>query len=1227
MTRIHDLLDLPKAVRKGDFVQSLAGGIQSPDRTVDDYAITPAIVHAYRQALSIVDSALTSGRSQAATLHGSFGSGKSHFMAILDLMLADHPAPWRRGEFHELRDAFPWVGDKKLLQLPLNMLSAVSLEDKIFDAYVRFQEEHHPDAPVPALYTDQDLFDNARQLRRTMGDESFFAELNRGSKVDSGWGDLATARAWDGERFEAAAGGTDDKEREKLFSDLVKTHFPAFRREKSRFIDVDRGLGTLSRHAARLGYDAVVLYLDELILWLASNAGSLPFVEREIQKLVKLKEAQDEQRDVPIVSFIAKQRDLAQLVGERARGDERAALEDALAHNSGRFEPVELADSNLPAIVEHRVVRPRDGDAREILADGFAKTWRGAGNARSTLVGSAGNEAAFRQVFPFSPALVEALVALSDCLQRERTAIRILMELLVDHLPELELGPVVPVGDAFDVIAGGEDPFDQVMRARFDRARHLYQESFLPLIQAEHGTESADRCQRLRPKHPARLGCSRCPEKACRTDNRLAKTLLMAALVPEAPTFKGLTVKRLVHLNHGTIASPIPGAEVQSAAQKLRGWQAQIGPLRVGEQADPEISLHLEGVDLQPIIDSARGDAVSLGALQQRLRRILFAELGLPPEVTIAQHTVIYLGTRRKGTVRFGNIRKMSQSQLRCPEGSEWYLVIDYPFDEAGFGPEDDLKAVEQIRDTGSETAGDPTLYWLPTFFSHRMERTLEDFVVLSEILEGDTRRYLGHLRPEDQIQARGDLKNLRAQKRDQIVRALKAAYGLTAPGDSPSLDPSRAVEDHVVALDPGLTIRALLAGTLAEGLTQLVHRVLEHRYPHHPSFGARVTPGKLAEVRRLVERLLEEPDHRLPINAAERKVLRHFGDALGITHTSEPAVVLNEDVFKQLEQQRQQAGLVVPTVADVRGYADPRGHLGLPAEVTDLLVWLYCLWSGRALSRAGRAVEPDRQGRLDEDLELFRPELPSETEWATALERAGELFGITFAGRHLSARNLSKLCARLADAAAEHRMAADIPRALERRLKQLDRAAGADRLTTAASAAGLIAALQGSDGAARVRRLAAFPAETSLVAVKHSLGVTSAVLAALRSEARWLNFETVRGLTAKPGFADRARQILDDLATALTEDEINKPLAQELAELTRRAGELIASQRRPADKTRVWSTRHTASVQVDGGSGYREKLLELAAALEREIEARKPTGELRLELSASVSRRQPDEG
>ncbi|MCA9627415.1 MAG: hypothetical protein KC766_07105, partial [Myxococcales bacterium] len=703
-TLVHDLLDLPEAVRKGDFVQGLTDGIAKPEATLRDYAITPNIVQSFQKALSIVKSALDDNRSQAAYLDGSFGSGKSHFMAVLDLMLADDPTPWRRPELHALRAPHPWIGKKKLVQLPIHMLDAQDMESKILGTYVRWVADTHPDAAVPAVYVDEGLFEDAKRLRTRMGDEAFFAELNGGAKqAASGWGKRATTTTWDAESFDAAAAsaylGDEDRDaqspRARLFSDLVRTFFTSWTTQRSRFVDLDTGLGVVSRHAKGLGYDAVVLYLDELILWLAGRSGDLPFVGQEVQKLVKLKEAQDASRAVPIVSFIARQRDLSDFLGAEAQGAIRAQLSRNLSHHEGRFDNVSLADSNLPAIVKHRVVRPKDDEAAEKLKDDFARTWRAAGQAASVLIGSEGDEAAFKQVYPFSPALVEALVALSDCLQRERTAIRILMELLVHHLPDLELGRVVPVGDAFDALAESEDPIDDpVMKARFDRARDLYRNSFLPLIRRAQGTDNPTDCQRMREDHDRRLGCSRCPKRACRNDNRLAKTLLMAALVPEAKPFKGLTVKRLVHLNHGTIASPIPGAEMQVAAQRLREWSSQIGALRLGDQADPEVSIHLAGIDLQPIM-AAAADADKPGTRKHTMRRLLFDALGLPSDVSIIDTEQSFYGTKRGGRVRYGNVREMDDGTLTAPEGLEWQLILDYPFDERGHGPADDLARVE----------------------------------------------------------------------------------------------------------------------------------------------------------------------------------------------------------------------------------------------------------------------------------------------------------------------------------------------------------------------------------------------------------------------------------------------------------------------------------------------------------------------------------------------------
>jgi hypothetical protein len=1235
-TLIHDLLDLPPSVRKGDFVQALTDGIARPEQTLADYAITPKIVQSFRDALSIVRSALADNRSHAAYLDGSFGSGKSHFMAVLDLLIADHPVAWRRPELHPLRADHPWIGEKTLVQLPIHMLDAQDMESKILGTYVRWVAEHHPDAAVPAVYVDEGLFGDARRLRTQMGDATFFAQLNGGVKqAVSGWGRLAQASRWDASSFDAAASsayvGDEDRDatspRARLFSDLVRAFFASWTSQRSRFIDLDAGLGVVSRHARGLGYHGVVLYLDELILWLAGNSSDLPFVGREIQKLVKLKEAQDADRVIPIVSFIARQRDLSDFLGDQAQGAIRAQLTRNLSHHEGRFESVALADSNLPAIVAHRVVRPRDESARQRINDDFARIWKAAGQAAGVLIGSEGDEAAFRQVYPFSPVLVEALVALSGCLQRERTAIRILMELLVHHLPDLELGRVVPVGDAFDALAESEDPVDDpVMKARFDRARDLYRLEFLPLIRRSHNHDSPVACQRLREDHDRRLGCSGCLQKACRTDNRLAKTLLMAALVPEARPFKGLTVKRLIHLNHGTISSMIPGGEMQVAAQRLREWASQIGALRLGDQADPEVSIHLSGVELRPIL-AAAADADIPGARKNAMRRLLFQALELSADGTVVSTDAPFHGTKRPGRVRYGNVREMDDSALTCSPDHEWHIVFDYPFDDRGHGPDEDLARVERYRDTHSGS-GRPnhTVVWLPTFFSRDLENELGDLVVLEHILEGDQARYLGHLRVEDQHTTRADLASMRAQKEALVKRTLAQAYGLTTATESVLLDPSRTVDEHILPLLDDLEIRHVLAGTLLDGFRQIRDAILSKRYPHHPRFDGPVTPSRMERVLGLLERLLDTPDRRMNVDKTEKNDLRAYADQLGLTDTGDVVTLLRERPLQDIEQTRQQRGIDIPTVGAVRAWLDPEGSRGLPPEVQDLLILTWVTWSGRALQRAGKSLQTPRPGQLPDDVELMRPEPPTAAEWSEALHRAGHLFGVTLAGKSLGARNLAAFVDRVKAEATKASAVGSLATVLAERVGEWADPEDAPRLATARAAATLREQLVATQGAALVRAMATFPALTSITAMGRSFSTAETARRLLSEPATWVVFGQVKHLVGESERGHRATFLLEDLKELLSADEINKMLDEGLTDLTKRASALLQVRPPPPPPPPPmppgWEVVLTELVEVLDRAKLAEELRALAVKVEG---AAAQPGELKVELRATVSVREPD--
>ena len=266
------------------------------------------------------------------------------------------------------------------------------------------------------------------------------------------------------------------------------------------FVPLDAGLDAISRHAKGLGYDAVVLFLDELVLWLASRMSDLAFVSREGNKVVKLVEADAAERPAPIVSFIARQRDLRELVGEHVLGPDAVARAiDILRHSEGRFDTITLEDRNLPAIAEKRLLRPRSEQA----APGARRRVRRRCAASSTsaqerdvLLTDTGDLDAFRRLYPFSPALVDALVALSGAMQRERTALKVMLQLLVDGRDTPRARPARAARRSVGRDQRRRRAAHRGDASQFAQARRLWTQRFQPMLLRDH---DLDRGRRRRP--------------------------------------------------------------------------------------------------------------------------------------------------------------------------------------------------------------------------------------------------------------------------------------------------------------------------------------------------------------------------------------------------------------------------------------------------------------------------------------------------------------------------------------------------------------------------------------------------------------------------------------------------------------------------------------------------------------------------------------------------------
>ena len=295
-------------------------------------------------------------------------------MAVLHLLLQQHAvARATEGLEGVVTRHDDWLADKRFLLVPYHMIGKPSLEAAVLGGYAARVAELHPDAPAPGVYRSEGLFGDARRQRARMGDETFFVRINETRlktwRVEPPAGGICprtgTHRA--SRRRSAAPAGAE--ERSRLVAALIDSFFQGYRDvargSDEAFIPLDEGLAVVSRHARDLGYDGLVLFLDELILWLATHAADLRFLNEEGPKVSKLVEAETAGRPIPIVSFVARQRDLRELVGEQVTGALQLGFADVLQWWEARFERITLEDRNLPEIAARRILRPRNEAARQ----------------------------------------------------------------------------------------------------------------------------------------------------------------------------------------------------------------------------------------------------------------------------------------------------------------------------------------------------------------------------------------------------------------------------------------------------------------------------------------------------------------------------------------------------------------------------------------------------------------------------------------------------------------------------------------------------------------------------------------------------------------------------------------------------------------------------------------------------------------------------------------------
>jgi hypothetical protein len=1140
---LRDVLDIPESVHHGDFKIDLSKGFTATQLMVDQYVVTDQLRDAFTRALNLVRAAARDGNSHAAYLHGSFGSGKSHFLTVLHAVLNNDPAARaKKGLQPVIAEHDEWLDGRKFLMVPYHLVGAADLDSALLGGYVKTVREQHPDAPTPPVYRADAMLVDAQGLRESLGDDKF-AEL-LGSSADDAAQDLDDLEpldehsgSWTPAELDAAFAATaGDPRRDALVSALLSGPMASYgqgaRGDKDAFLPLENGLAVISRHAKALGYDGIVLFLDELILWLQAHMSQRDFVNNQVSKLVKLIESGDNDRPVPIVSFISRQRDLTQLIGADVMGADVKNLEQQVQYLAERFDTVSLEDRNLPAIITERVLKPVSEQARAQLDAAFASIESTKSGVKDALLDANGathsDWSDFRAVYPLSPALLNVLVALSGALQRERTGLKLLQDMLYRCRADMKLGELIPLGDLWDVISEGSTAaFTDRLRSEAEAAQRFHTKARAHLEEKYGSTEDA----------------------RFRADDRLVKTLLLASLAPDVPALARLTGARLAALNHGSIRSKTvePGAV---AITRLRELQAAFGELRAEGDQDPVFALHLSDLDIEPFLDAVN-DVDTPGARRIWIKDQLWKALGVRDDgAFVCEREVVWRGSKRVAEFVFENVRDrqtLPTAQFAPSLEGRIRFVVDYPFDDPDRHPSDDLQRVDELQREGMREA---TIVWLPSFLSDQRQSQLGRLLRINYLLTRDRiDDYASTLSSDDRIRVKHQLQAQRDSLTSQLVSVLGQLYGIARAEDA-NIRAHVSDDGHVFSLFPGHDPRLHGGASFEYNTLALADHLFAAMHPKHPDFDPKGERKALttAELRNALNWITKaaEQGGRVELDRGQLAPMKKIVHPLGLGEVHDGPLTLDNQWRLRIDQHASRTGATGDyAVEDIRKWIDVLGVTGLDKQVANLIIASYALLADRAWVYQGVPKDSPDLSATGAGWALRAQELPSEDEFERARNRAGVLFGVTVPSVRF-ARNVAKLATSVGEKVREWEPAVfGVHKSLSQHADNLGIDRTAPPVIATRNASELLATLSAIDDPTRLARtLADLPDLDSDTARSRTITSAPELLRTLDST-EWDLLNTIRQfLDRSDGIRDRSERLLAEIGDAANADEFTSKLA-----------------------------------------------------------------------------------
>jgi len=914
--RIRDILDLPE--RKPEVVIKV-GELDDAERlrkNLADYVITPDIGRYLKRDVYSIADTLSTGlpRGYARWVEGAFGSGKSHYLTFLGALLRGVDAAWNKSSpaIEEMRDKQRIFKENRLLVVALNAQDAPNLRVGLY--------EKTNEALVAAGLEPVELFSYERVIN------SF---VKKAEKVP-GWWDYLFEQS-------SIVASREDFERLResdprlLAKEIAKIDERTGELERDFQLGEAEAIKRITEHLRANGYAGLVYLIDELTLHLLSYKENAAKSLLTLNRFIEAPNA-----SLPVWLFVGRHQPLEDVLAK-----EGADTVQALDHLRGRFEQerVDLKDADLYEIIAQRVLRPKRGkeeDKERIVAGAISnipadelKTLEGLYQERGRL------KDWMTKLYPFHPAVIDALVSITHRLSRERTAISILYDMLLEPLDASE--PALADQEASTFL-----PFGRAYDYLFNRDyTEMYQDATL---KAAHRVIAEIVEERLKELNP---------ESAKRT-LLVAKTVVLGELTDRGARLKGkLDVPTIMALNTGGLSSSIPVLASREVEDALRFLVENTGVFRKTGKGTYEVALD---IDVDPEAELRRIDVPNQETSRKEvIKEVLASAVGATSRLGHKEMAIDFRGTERRLRIQPRGEVEVDARTLSLDGNVEVSVYL--------LAPGAKLKKGDELASA--------VVAWLPAQLSPEGEKALDYVVKLRYVTSEVAKGVLDGYSKDTLDKLRFAWKTMLETQRERLLKSVVQAL---QSGRCYSRDP------QIVETPPS---------NVERGPEELARRVLEGLYPKHPVFKSRVTSKALQT---LLRALAEGSGEIRREDGEAYEIAENIGKPLEVVAFEGGRYIFRKGFFIQELIKNVSSGKI-RTVQEARELLGER-PFGLTTLVTDFLIRLLVYRGVLRIRRGNEVIVPEGKTYFDlKDKDfLEQGQLVNPEQWQLAHEYAKEL-------------------------------------------------------------------------------------------------------------------------------------------------------------------------------------------------------------------------------------------